>query len=246
MNRLSTLTLAACLVGFSGLQCYGQYVVNFTTQYGNTDVVIGNPMTITDLNSNPLLVITGRSEIDDSQATNFSAPANYPSAYIAWDGNANEYIGGLGIHPDQFTSSTGINGTGSHRDEEITFSYTGGVRLNTISLTINNLNGTDDDPVLWINTLAGQFLIDEAAILGAATAAGATGEAAETLTIDFTDFAATVGGTHEVVTSFTLRETAGNIWIKETEFGFAIVPEPSSALLGTIGTMIMLARRRRS
>ena len=119
--------------------------------------------------------------------------------------------------------------------------------LNSISLTINELKPSDDDPVMWITTTSGQFVINEAAIFGAATAnvdGAGTAEASNSWTVDFTGFAGIVGGANEVVTSFTLREPTGHIYIKATEFG-NVVPEPSSALLVGLSSMLWMLRRKR-
>ncbi len=240
--------LIAVMFAASLASSSGQNIVNFTSVYGSSNVDIGTSLTITGLGINDELVITSRSIVDSSSPSDPNASAGYEIAHLVWDGDSNPYKTGMGVQPEQGSGSTGISGGGGDQDEEMTFTYSnGGVSLDSISLTINDLKSKDDDPIMWIYTTAGQFLIDEAAIFGAGTAnvdgAGAS-EAADSWTIDFAGFAGIVGGTNETVTSFTLREPTGHTFIKATEFGTA-VPEPGSALLAGFASSLMLLRRKR-
>ncbi len=245
MNRLYTCVLVCLLIGFSGVS-HGQYDVNFTTMFGSTDTGDWSEFTVSDGTSGAqLIAITGRSSVDSGSPTDPDATAGVDPANVNWDGDADVYTGGLGIQPGTGTGSRGINGSGTYQDEEITIAYSnGGVSLDTITLTLNGLDGATDDPIIWINTTAGRFVVDETAILGAATPNGGTGTAANSQKIDFSNFAGIVGGANETVTSIVLRERTGEIWIKETEFGVA-VPEPSSVLFGFFSTGLFLIRRRR-
>lgn len=245
MSRYHALGLATIVSVLFCQVCHGQYVLDFTAQYGSADSDVGSSLTVTDGGGGTLLVVTGRSGVDSGQPSDPDAAAAYDPAHLFWDGDADVYTGGLGLKPGIGVGSTGVSGSGAHEDEDISFAFAnGGVHLDTVTLTLNGLDGAADDPVIWVTTTAGRFLIDEAAILGAATPNGGSGTAAESLKIDFNGFAGTVGGSKAVVTSFVLRETAGEVWIKETEFGFA-VPEPGSATLAGISSLLFLLRRKR-
>jgi len=177
-----------------------------------------------------------------------------------WNGTASnvEYlhddnwlVGGVG------TSQNGVRGDlGSA--SELVFDFHGSARLDSLALTISGLsfgsspydkgfNLSGDDPMLWFNTSSGIFSINEEE-MAVATSFFLDGTTAgsENGYVDFAYFTSKMG-LDTTVSSFGLRETRGNIWVKDIyvgDYNVAPVPEPGSALLIISGAVLILRRRR--
>jgi hypothetical protein len=151
---------------------------------------------------------------------------------------------------------------------ELTFDFNGGnARMDSINLVVNGLNFgaglydilatpgynlDEDDPMLWFNTNQGVLTFNEQQIhaatffeLDPAIYGAAANESGR---IDFANLLQNGGfDVNTTVTSFGLRETNGmtylsDVWVND--FTAAPVPEPGSALLMGISSLLVLRRRR--
>lgn len=160
-------------------------------------------------------------------------------------------VGGIG------TSSNGIRGD-LGTASELVFEFHGSARLDSLALTISGLsfgssayeqgfNLSGDDPMLWFNTSNGIFSITEQEMVSATSFfLDGTTEGAENGYVDFAYFTSQMG-LDTTVSSFGLRETHGNVWVKDIYVGdytSAPVPEPGSALLIISAALLVLRRRR--
>lgn len=184
----------------------------------------------------------------------------YGDVGSAWSGTAakveylhddNWLVGGIG------TSSNGIRGDlGSA--SELVFDFHGSARLDSLSLTISGLsfgssdyvqgfNRSGDDTMLWFNTSTGMFTITEQEIATATSFfLDGTTAGAENGYVDFAYFTSKMGFDCSV-SSFGLRETNGNVWVKDIyvgDYSTAPIPEPGSALLMLSSALLILRRRR--
>jgi hypothetical protein len=113
--------------------------------------------------------------------------------------------------------------------------------------TFKGFNLSGDDPMLWFNTSNGIFSITEQEMaIATSFFVDGTIAGAENGYVDFAYFNSKMGFDTNV-SSFALRETNGNIWVKDIyvgDFTTAPVPEPGSALLMFSSALLMLRRRR--
>jgi hypothetical protein len=155
------------------------------------------------------------------------------------------------------TSALGIRGDAGSASE-LVFNFKGSARLDSLALTISGLNYgssaygqgfnlSGDDPMLWFNTSNGIFSITEQEMeIATSFFLDGTIAGAENGYVDFAYFSPKMG-LDTSVSSFAVRETNGNIWVKDIyvgDFTTAPVPEPGSALLMLSSAILMLRRRR--
>jgi len=215
------------------------------------------------------LTITGRNGITDYYGGAGSLTNGTPST-LFYTHNADVLIGGVG------TTITGIHADLSS-SSELVFEFNNGVaRLDDLALIVNGLdfglspydilalpgyNLDSDDPFLWMNTSAGLITLNEQQIRAATSFLPGEGTLLspgwtagdESGYIDFASFTGILGlGTEVTVSSFGLRETNGDIFLKDVIVnGFIAdapvpVPEPGSALLLGLAALPVLRRRRKA
>lgn len=165
----------------------------------------------------------------------------------------NWLVGGIG------TSAGGISGAGGLANE-LLFEFKGSARLDSLAITISGLtfgntaydaagfNQSGDDSLLWFNTNHGLYTVSEKEMSGVTSFfIDGTQAGAENGYVDFAYFTAKMG-VDTMVSSFGLRETKGEIWVKDIYVGdyYAAVPvpEPGSLLLMSAGLFFHLRRRR--
>ena len=215
------------------------------------------------------LTITGRNGITDY----------YGGAGSLTNGTASTLF--YTHHTDVLIGGIGTTGTGIHSDlsssSELVFQFNNGVaRLDEMALIVNGLdfglsaydilslpgyNLENDDPFLWMNTSAGLITLNEQQIRAATSFLPGEGtllspgltSGDESGYIDFASFTGALGlGTEVTVSSFGLRETYGDIYLKDVIVnGFIAdapvpVPEPGSALLLGLAALPVLRRRRKA
>jgi len=190
--------------------------------------------------------------------TGAGSTTNGTASSVYYQHDDNPLVGGLAASP---------SGTRGDVDlQELLFQFTtGSARMDSMSLVINGLsfgpsaydstifpgyNLDGDDPMLWFNTSAGVVTFTEQEVLAATsfymdgTDAGATSGF-----VDFAYFASSVG-MDTTVTSFAVRETNGDTWVKDIYVGgytgAAAVPEPGAFLPLALGALTLLRRRRRT
>lgn len=198
------------------------------------------------------LAITGRVGLLSRYAAT-SGGVDGTASSLEYLHDDNWLVGGIA------TSPGGIRGNAGYASELI-FDLRGQARLDSIALTISGLsfgagiydqgyNLTADDPMLWLNTSSGIFTITEEGLSEATSFfLDGTTAGAENGYVDFAYFTAGLG-VDTTVTSFGLRETHGDIWVKDLyigDFTAAPVPEPGSAILLATGVLCLLRRRRRA
>jgi hypothetical protein len=147
----------------------------------------------------------------------------------------------LAALPLPHSASVVISGSAS----ELVFNFQGSARLDSLAITISGLsfgnsaydfkgfNLSGDDPMLWFNTSSGIFSITEQEIASPPASFGRHHAGAENGYVDFAYFTSKMGFDTNV-SSFALRETRGDVWVKDIyvgDFTTAPVPEPGSALL---------------
>lgn len=245
--RTSTVALflgAAAMLG--GSTAGAQAPLGWTTFDYGVSGTLGPSIILYD----GALNITGRTDIFSPYSASGSL-LNGMAASIAYLHDDNWLVGGIG------TSLAGIRGNAGSASE-LVFDLQGSARLDGLALAISGLvfgssayeqgfNLSGDDPMLWLNTDAGVFTITEEQI-AAATSFFIDGSAAGAQNgyVDFAYFT-TALGEDTMVTSFGLRETLGDIWVKDLYIGdytAAPVPEPGSAIMLGAGVFLLLQRRR--
>lgn len=167
--------------------------------------------------------------------------------------DSNWLVGGIAA------SSSGVSGGGGLA-EELLFEFNGSARLDSLALTISGLtfgsgaydasgfNQSGDDLLLWFNTNHGLFTISEKEMADVTSFfVDGTTAGAENGYVDFAYFTSKLGA-DTMVSSFGLRETTGQTWVKDIYVGdynaAAPVPEPGSVFLVGLGLLIHLRRRR--
>ena len=190
--------------------------------------------------------------------TGAGSTSNGTASSVYYQHDDNPLVGGIAASP---------SGTRGDFDiQELLFQFNNGTaRMDSMSMVINGLsfgpsaydstvfpgyNLDGDDPMMWFNTSAGVVTFTEQDIL-AATSFYMDGSEAGALSgfVDFAYFSSAVG-MDTTVSSFALRETNGDTWVKDIYVGAytgaAAVPEPGAFLSLALGTLTLLRRRRRT
>jgi hypothetical protein len=242
--KFSLILLAAALV--SATTASAQSNLGWQTfDYGVT-----TPLSPTITIFDGALDISSRVQITNPY-DGLGSQVNGSAANVEYRHDDNWLVGGIA------TSALGIRGDAGSASE-LVFDFNGSARLDTLAVTISGLNyGTSaygqgfnlsgDDPMLWFNTNNGIFSITEQEMKVATSFfLDGTTAGAENGYLDFAYFTSKMGLDTEV-SSFALRETHGNVWVKDIyvgDFTTAPVPEPGSALLMFSSALLMLRRRR--
>lgn len=165
----------------------------------------------------------------------------------------NWLVGGMATSAGGVSGATGLA-------SELLFEFSGSARLDSMALTISGLsfgsaaydisgfNQSGDDSLLWFNTNHGFFTISEQELSNVTSFfIDGTLAGAQNGYVDFAYFTTKMGA-DTMVSSFGLRETKGEIWVKDLYVGdyyaAAPVPEPGSLLLMASGLFFHLRRRR--
>ena len=189
------------------------------------------------------MTVTARYRIDPTATGNVNASGLTGTIYL--DANSSPYIGGLGVQDAGGGSSQGISGGGPNQDEELIFNYNAQpARLDTVQVMINSFDASAA-PVLFLETNLGDFVFNTAQIKAAGSPSGASGDAAESWTINFSSLAGTVGSPAAELRSFAIRETGAHTFVKGVTGGI-LIPEPGTLLLSAAALPLLLLHRRKS
>ncbi|MCH8967560.1 MAG: FG-GAP repeat protein [Planctomycetes bacterium] len=156
------------------------------------------------------VVLTARTSVATGSPTDPNAPGNPGSVVLTLDGTGVRRtdcgIGGLGI-----------DGQGNAKDEEVIFTFDGPVRADKILLGLNQIDFSNDDPVIFISGNDGiDYVITESEILAAFVSTGPSRG-----TVDFALFSSVPDGL--ATTTFKIRETNSHIFVDEiTVFCFCM------------------------
>lgn len=186
--------------------------------------------------------LTARSSIDSSSPFNAHAFGSTGTIYV------DKGDKGTGVQDSGSGGSKGISGKGGDQNEELIFTFDNPVSLDSIALSINDIDFGDglndkDDPVLFISR-AGSGLfstITEEDILS--TSAFTTTDKKRGI-LDLGSLSSSLG--YSAIDAFAIRETHGHIYVTGISEATPVpVPVPSTILLGSIGTVLVAWTRKR-